>query len=77
MIMCGGGYTSFPPKRTKPMPEKGGSQAVVRNMQDGRYELYCPVCKISLVPELPCPLDAFLGIVNQFTEDHSHIDEEA
>lgn len=45
---------------------------VIKNMPDGRYELYCPECGISVIPELPCPMDKFLAILNQFSSEHNH-----
>lgn len=48
------------------------NQPTVKNMEDGRYELNCPVCGISIVPDIPCPLDKFVKIIKKFTRDHSH-----
>ena len=53
------------------------TELVVKNMQDGRYELHCPVCRISVVPELPCPMDKFLGILERFEKEHDHAGETA
>lgn len=75
-IKSSGGSTSKPPKRTPPATT-APTEPTIKNMQDGRYELHCPVCKISLVPELPCPMDKFIAIVEQFTKDHDHEAETA
>jgi hypothetical protein len=48
------------------------NELTIKNMKDGRYELHCPICKISIVPEMPMPIDEFLAFLNKFEREHNH-----
>jgi cold shock CspA family protein len=39
---------------------------------NGRYELHCPVCGLSVIPPLPCPIDVFTGYIERFQKAHKH-----
>lgn len=54
------------------MTNKFETELTIKNMKDGRYEIHCPVCKISIVPGLPCPVDRFAEIMQKFERDHAH-----
>lgn len=48
------------------------TEPVMKNLPDGRYELYCPVCGESVIPPLPCPIDAFIDHIKRFQKAHKH-----
>lgn len=48
----------------------------VRNMDDGRYELLCLVCRISLVPHLPMSVTEFVKAMKTFEREHKNCQRE-
>lgn len=48
------------------------TEPVMKNLPDGRYELYCPVCGESVIPPLPLPMDEFVAHIKRFERAHKH-----
>lgn len=42
----------------------------VANLPSGQYRLYCLHCGVHYTPSLPCSVDMFLAMSNQFQEEH-------
>jgi len=49
---------------------------VMRNREDGSYELRCGICRIAVVPDLPITIDDFLALIAKFSEKHQHDGEQ-
>lgn len=49
-----------------------GKHLTIRNMKDGRYELHCGICEVSIVPDMPCPTDKFMKHLDEFERGHAH-----
>ena len=52
--------------------DKPPTEPVMKNLPDGRYELHCPVCRESVIPPLPMPIDEFVAYVKRFGQAHKH-----
>lgn len=48
--------------------------AIMRTLPDGRYELHCFKCGMSLIPDLPISVADMIELVNGFDFFHRHAD---
>jgi len=49
---------------------------VMRNRADSNYELYCYICRVALILDLPISMDDFVTLTEKFSHQHRHGDIE-